>query len=364
MGTLNNVVLGTLHMYHNKLPKSDVLEILETNFEESEAFGALKALHEAAGLEAPQGRQTSPNRTAVQAYAMDLFDCLSKLVSDNKLPVIVVSSNELARVPLNKKRMDNTEVATVNCKLEALETMIKNVVNTVNKLSEKPSFAGTGAIPRNLVGGVKGRDEGAGRGAGGAGGAVGGQPNWPPLNSHGQGQGTGRQARDKSPSVKRTYNDVAKENLENVGGGDFQHQNRRRQPRKMNYGTNNVEIEGAEAAPIEIFVGNTNPRATDDIIKRVLLKCADNMPEKPKLEILEVKLLTNAERDPTPRFKSWMVKVPYSFKSLMENDSFYPNGWSHRRYFPKRQQQDRNMRRHLDPNDPVNMELATDTNTA
>ena len=89
MGTLNNVVLGTLHMYHNKLPKTDVLEILETNFEESEVFGAQKALHEAAGLEAPQGRQTSPNRTAVQAYAMDLFDCLAKLVSDNKLPVIV-----------------------------------------------------------------------------------------------------------------------------------------------------------------------------------------------------------------------------------------------------------------------------------
>jgi hypothetical protein len=104
----------------------------------------------------------------------------------------------------------------------------------------------------------------------------------------------------------------------------------------MNYGTNSVEVEGAEAAPIEIFVGNTNPKATDEIIKRVLLKCADNMPEKPKLEILEVTLLTNPERDPNPRFKSWMVRVPYSFKSLMENDSFYPNGWSHRKYFPKK----------------------------
>jgi hypothetical protein len=38
-----------------------------------------------------------------------------------------------------------------------------------------------------------------------------------------------------SPAVKRTYNDVAKENIENPEGGDFQqqrNQNRRRQPRK------------------------------------------------------------------------------------------------------------------------------------
>ena len=82
--------------------------------------------------------------------------------------------------------------------------------------------------------------------------------------------------------------------------------------------------------------------------------------KKTKLNILEVKLLTYPERDPNPRFKSWKVRVPYACKELMENDSFYPNGWSHRKYFPKRmqQQQDRNTRIHLDPNDPVNMEIA------
>ena len=93
-------------------------------------------------------------------------------------------------------------------------------------------------------------------------------------------------------------------------------------------------------------------------VKNVLIKCADNMPEKPKLEILNVQLLTNPERDPNPSFKSWKVTVPYASKSLMENDSFYPSGWSHRKYFPKRFQQDRNVRPHLDPADPVNMEIA------
>ena len=278
MGTLNNVVLGTLHMYYNKIPKPDVLEIMETNFEENEIFGACKVLNEAAGLEPPHGRQTSPNRTAVQAYALDLFDCMDKLVSENKLPMSVVSSDELGRVPLNKKKMDNTEVVTVNCRLEALETMIKTVVNTVNKLSEKPSFTG-GAIPKAAEVGLGGAS-------------------WPHLNR----QVASRQARERSPSVKRAYNDVAKDNSD-AGEAPFQPvPPRRRQPRKMNYGTNKVQVEeGAEAAPIEMFVGNTNPRATEDIIKRVLLKCAENMPEKPKLEILEVQLLTNPERDPTTK---------------------------------------------------------------
>ena len=160
--------------------------------------------------------------------------------------------------------------------------------------------------------------------------------------------------------MKRGYNDVAKDNIEAGNRDNFQFP-KGRKPRKMTYGTNKVDMEGAEAAPIDIFVGNTNPRATDDIIKKVLIKCAEKMPENPKLEIIEVKLLTNPERDPNPRFKSWMVRVPYSFKSLVENDAFYPNGWSHRKFFPKRSQHDRNVRPHLDPNDPVNMELAQAT---
>ena len=128
----------------------------------------------------------------------------------------------------------------------------------------------------------------------------------------------------------------------------------------MNYGTNKIEELDAEAASIDVFVGNTNPRATEEIIKKVLIKCAERMPEKPELKILEVKLLTNPVRDPNPRFKSWMVRVPYAFRDLMENNAFYPDGWTHRKYYPKRLQQDRNVRPHLDPYDPVNMEIASE----
>ena len=107
MGILSNVVLGSVHMYHNKIPKPDVIE---NNFDEHELLNALKELYTAVDWEAPTCRQTSPNRTPVHAYAMDLFESVSKLVSEGKLPLIVVASDQLSRVPMNKKKMDNTEV--------------------------------------------------------------------------------------------------------------------------------------------------------------------------------------------------------------------------------------------------------------
>ena len=57
-------------------------------------------------------------------------------------------------------------------------------------------------------------------------------------------------------------------------------------------------------------------------MKAVLINCAEGMPDKPKLEILDVRCLTNPERDPNPRTRSWVVRVPYKFKSLMENAEF------------------------------------------
>ena len=162
--------------------------------------------------------------------------------------------------------------------------------------------------------------------------------------------------RSRSPAVKRTSDQM------NGGGGavgpDGQYQYQqvppRRQPRKVTYGTKNIGSTGAEAAPIEMFVGNTNPRATKEIVASVLKDCAKDMPEKPELEILDVRCLTNPERDPNPRTRSWVVRVPFCFKSLMENDEFYPAGWCHRKYFPARNQGSQNKRMHLDPNDPVN----------
>ena len=166
-------------------------------------------------------------------------------------------------------------------------------------------------------------------------------------------------SRSRSPAVKRGIDAT----VECGGGQDHQYQQvpPRRQPRKVNYGTKNISTAGAEAAPIEVFVGNTNPRATEEIIAAVLKDCAKDMPDKPELDILDVRCLTNPERDPNPRTRSWVVRVPFKFKSLMENVEFYPTGWSHRKYYPPRNQgksNNQNKRMHLDPSDPVSRMMA------
>ena len=95
-----------------------------------------------------------------------------------------------------------------------------------------------------------------------------------------------------------------------------------------------MTLAGAEAAPLDIFIGNTNPLTTPEMIKTVMKNSAAKLPDQPMLEVLEAKCLNNFERDPNPRSKCWKVTVPYAFKELMENDELYPSGWSHRRFFP------------------------------
>ena len=69
------------------------------------------------------------------------------------MPVIVVSSDQLSMVPTSKKKMDNSEVVTVNCRLEVLDTMMRTYPTAVNKLSDKPSFEDVvGGRPKIVVG--------------------------------------------------------------------------------------------------------------------------------------------------------------------------------------------------------------------
>ena len=79
-------------------------------------------------------------------------------------------------------------------------------------------------------------------------------------------------------------------------------------------------------------MGNTTPRASPDIIKGVLVKCAAELQKD--LDVLEVKCLTTGIDN--PRTKSWRVKVPYKYKELMEQNELYPEGWTYRKFFAPR----------------------------
>ena len=95
-------------------------------------------------------------------------------------------------------------------------------------------------------------------------------------------------------------------------------------------------VSGGEAAPIDVFIGNTNPGSAPDIIKEVLIKCAEMSKDITEdLVVTEAKCLTKPDIV-NPRTKCWKVTVPHKFRDYMEKDSAYPKGWSHRKFFQAR----------------------------
>ena len=134
------------------------------------------------------------------------------------------------------------------------------------------------------------------------------------------------QSSDQDQTGQRPWNQV-------VAGG--------RGRRKVQYGTNQVKVMGGEAAPYEVFVGNTHPDTTETIVKEVLAQVSQSMPEEMKLQeplmILEVECLTKPRTDGRKSWtKNWRVQVSNRFREHMLRPEAYPMGWSSRRYFPAR----------------------------
>ena len=206
----------------------------------------------------------------------------------------------------------------------------------------KPSFASVLGQPGGTV--VQGGAAGLAAQAYAQGGGV------PQAQGHRRGQGTqpmrggngllsvqpqnGRE-RDLSPATKRAREEEIAADAPK-GDQDQGYKPVLPRRRKTNFGKSKVMLDGVDAAPVDIFVGNTNARATEEKIKEVLLLSAAQMPEKPALVINEVKCLNNLDVEPYPRTKCWKTSVPYAFRDLMNDDNLYPAGWSHRTFYAAR----------------------------
>ena len=92
-------------------------------------------------------------------------------------------------------------------------------------------------------------------------------------------------------------------------------------------------------------MGNTHPDSTEEIVREVLLKASETMPDELKpaepLQILEVECLTKPRTDANGRHitiwtRNWRVRVANRFREHMLKPESYPLGWSSRRYFPAR----------------------------
>ena len=149
------------------------------------------------------------------------------------------------------------------------------------------------------------------------------------LEQHGQHGLHGQQvaeAHDQPQDDRHGWNDVA------AGRG---------RRKKVQYGTSKLRVTGGDAAPYDVFVGNTHPDSTEEVIKDVLKKVSEAMAVDLKLteplDILEVECLTKPRDDGRKLWtKNCRVQVPNRFREHMLRPEAYPVGWSSRRYFPAR----------------------------
>ena len=86
-----------------------------------------------------------------------------------------------------------------------------------------------------------------------------------------------------------------------------------------------VEDVGELQPSLQYFLGNTPGKASDDVIRKVLVRCAE-----PLMDVIEsVNCLT---KDTEPRTRCWRIVVPPRFKDIMENSLLYPEGWRFREF--------------------------------
>ena len=375
-GVLDCVVLGTIHMHVKTGVPNDIIELVVNSFTEEEILSAKTELIEFMGMGIQSEHNDTAERTAAFLYAKELLTLVSELDKSNRMPKVVVSSDQLARVPIGKKGLSPVESVPISARMNDLEDTVKKLCesfdrfktdNQAAKVVEKTfadiASARLGAVPRrpgtpniHVTGPPAGSwaEEMHGQDTGHAQGGHLGRGLHHGVGHHGGGhQGGGHQGRYVSP--KRSREESNNENGDNNQQDGEWRKPPHRKPRKVTYGKSKVTIEGAEAAPVDIFIGNTNPNATPEIIAKVMKQCALDLPEKIELEVLEVKCLNNLETDANPRTRCWKLTVPYRFRELMARDDLYYCGWSHRQFFPPRQ--NRAKRHQSDPNDPVAQHL-------
>ena len=370
LGILDNVVIASAHMYTMTGNRSDIIDMIVTSFKEDEIKSAKTELIEFVGMNLSNaGHRDTAERSAAYLYAKELVALVYELDKENRMPKVVVSSDMLYKVPFGKKGLSPSEVVPISARMNNIEEMVKKLSDSFTKFQKdyqgsktaEKSFADVAA---GGVAGIRPRGHAAASDRRTATPTVHVQSpspiDWASHVERENGQVTPRQhaLRQSSshlePRGSSSRSVSPKRPREDDDADQFQ-KPKNRSPRKVAYGKSKVTIEGAEAAPVEFYIGNTNPRATPDIISKVLKKCALDLPEKVELEITDVKCLNNLQTDPSPRTKCWKITVPYRFKEFMYKDDLYYDGWTHRPFYPPRQ--NRAKRHQPDPKDPVAQHL-------
>ena len=348
--TVTDLLLGVVNWWCLKFDNTKVVNLVMRHFEQTEVYHSCLILADTCGLPKPVNHKKSIARPALDPCANDLVKIMRDLV-DSKLehvPNIVIPAGQLGRVPLDA--LSVSDERSVGSKLESLEVSVQSIVSAVEKLAAvkapaplpavsitpvsataspgstgDPTFAN---VASRLLQAVQSEQHGQGGHSGqgsGQHGNGGGQ-----RGAGGQiGQG-GNRVRSRSPQVKRDRDGDAvatdEDGFRKPGRG--RHQNR-----QAAAGASKVVVEevGDLQPSLQYFIGNTPGKANEDVVKKVLERCAEPLLEDSRgpLVIESVNCLT---KDTDPRTRCWRVVVPPRFKDIMENSMLYPEGWRFREF--------------------------------
>ena len=330
---ISDMLLGVVNWWCLKFGKTEVVDLVMRHFEHAQVYTSCVNLAEVCGLPKPIHHKNTAARPALEPCANDLVKIMKDLVESKEVPNIVIPASELGKVPLDA--ISIRDERSVSSRLESLETSIESVKAAVDKLTSvrspgsglvpmpgviitptpantascPPTFANVAAkfLQPNTCPNPQGGD--------------GGQPHPVGQPVHGGAGSVHTGARSRSPQVMRSSEGNA---VEDAAG--YRRQGRpRHQNRQAASGASKVVIEevGELQPSLQYYIGNTPGKANEEIIRKILEKCAAPLLEDTRgpLIIESVHCLT---KDPDPRTKCWRVVVPPGFKDIMENSLLYP----------------------------------------
>ena len=344
--------LTTIGMWVDKLDKEGALSLICDTFDWDELWEAAAELNQlcaARKLEnhIARNRDLGDQRDRVRILGTAVLSCLQLLKSQDEAPVFVVTSDSLAMVPGVVKSNVKADPA-VSSRLDNMEKMLENLSKGFqemksNQKEQWPTIQVNGGPPPQPAVGAAAHQVQCYQAA--------------VIGNRGRQQlgipSVGLGMRSRSDSRKRKAEEEHVQQAQRVhnpghrdqaphgeqgGWTDVPNRGRRRQ---VQYGTSKLRISGGDAAPYDVFVGNTHPDSTEENIREVLKKVSETLTDELKLpeplEILQVECLTKPRDDGRKLWaKNWRVQVPNRFREHMLRPEAYPIGWSSRRYFPAR----------------------------
>ena len=137
---------------------SDITELVVTSFTDEEILTAKTELIEFCGMVVPGGHNDTAERTAAFLYAKELVSLVHELDKSKRMPRVVVSSDQLARVPLGKIGLSPSDAIPIGARMNDLEDTVKKLCDSFEKFRSDnivapaaPSFATLGVGLRQTV---------------------------------------------------------------------------------------------------------------------------------------------------------------------------------------------------------------------